>query len=110
MAENEQNERNERDEVVAYMEREPSTAEMWCVSGLILGAIGVVGTAIWAAVKDEERMKKEVALTRERIERKIQEKQDWFNEENEAGNIVYELKDGRYLVVPRVGEQRVVIK
>ena len=77
---------------------------------LAVGVLGFFGVMIAAGIKEEKRRAAEDRAWRERIEQKRQEKIDWMNEESAAGNQLYQLHDGAFLVVPNNVPQRVVIR
>ena len=78
----------------------------------------ILAGIVYFGIKEEKRMaeerRKEEELEQERrqaqreeILRKTDERVAWMNEESERGRIVYELKDGQYLVVDRTADQKI---
>lgn len=89
---------------------DPSKGEVIAVGSVFAGIIGLFGLIVWASIKDERRMLEESKRRDEERLQRLEEKKQWLNSEYADGNVIYELKDGSYLVVPRVSEQRRVIK
>lgn len=89
---------------------EPTKGEVLAVGGVIVAVVSGFVALVWADMKTQKKLEDESKERQKKLEQKLTEKQQWFNDENASGNIVYELRDGRYLVVPRVGEQKIVIK
>lgn len=89
---------------------EPTKGEVLAVGGVIVAVVSGFVALVWADMKTQKKLEDESKERQKKLEQKLAEKQQWFNDENASGNIVYELRDGRYLVVPRVGEQKIVIK
>jgi hypothetical protein len=75
-----------------------------------LVAVGVtvvgsfVGLFIFAAKQEQKELAEEQARL-EAMEARQREFEDWITEEENNGNNVYELADGRYLTVPREAAQ-----
>lgn len=97
-------------ETTEITEYQLSRPDIWVIGGLVATGIGAFVVMAWAAVKEERRQAEEAKKAKEERTRRAAEKTRWFNEEYENGNLIYKLIDGSYLVVPRSGEQKRVIK
>jgi hypothetical protein len=89
---------------------DPTKGEVIAVVGVLAGIAALFSAVVWSDLKQQKQREEEAKLREEERKKAKLAKLEWFNNENASGNIVYELRDGRFLVVPRVGEQRIVIK
>lgn len=99
-----------RTDVEIVRDDDPSKGEVIAAGLGIFALVSLFGGVIWMSIKDEKRMLEESKAREEKRLQKLEEKKAWLNKEYADGNVIYELKDGSYLVVPRVSEQRRVIK
>lgn len=69
----------------------------------IAGAVvvGFLGFMTFLGIKEEQKKEEERLANLAKLQEKRQARIDWLNAEAEKGNVVYELKGGEYLVVPR---------
>jgi len=72
-------------------------------ASVVITAVGGFVAFVVAATKHENRQ----IATRNQY---VREMNTWLNDEQNSGNVVYPLIDGRYLVVPNTAPQETVIK
>lgn len=80
--------------------------DFWAGLTMTTIVVGFVATVVWVSVEEQ----KELEQAADDAKKRVNEINSWVNDQQNAGNVVYALEDGRFLTVDRAAEQTMFIK
>jgi len=85
--------------------RDMSRGESIFFFGFIAAAAATMGAIVVSAIKQERREEEAYQLAQQQKREAKQALETWVNDEQNAGNNIYKLDDGRFLAVDRQAPQ-----
>lgn len=80
--------------------------DFWAGLTMTTIVVGFVTTVVWVSIEEQKNLEKAV----ENEKKRIHEINSWVTDQQNEGNVVYALEDGRYLTVDRSAQQTMFIK
>lgn len=79
----------------------PMTSTDKAALGVFTAVItGIVGFAVWVGIKEDKRQAEETEKRNEEMKQKRAEREAWFDEQRNLGNLVVETREGVYIAIP----------